>query len=450
MHNKQFKSIINIILFTILLLWNTYQPLVADDFGRAYADVLKNNNLLSTIHHQYYTWTGRISAEILAYFFLSKSHLNYFIPLINFINSVILVALLNVLYKLAYGRNYTNSNFVVFSLLYLIYFLLIGTFSQDFLWKTVALQYEWGLLVLLAIIWRFCQNLELKQNSTSWAIIVYTISGIFIGFYNEIYIAFVADLYITIFIVWILFKKPLRDLAKIQYIIFLLAVLISGIISIKAPGNFVRQQTYILNNHIPQYNLLIKLFMTYVQFFRYGYHIAFGVILLWIAIWTYKYRKTLPQNLLISLTFLLILLNIHILSFVEVAYYSPISGRMLIFIDSIIFLIFFKFFEYKLANVNLKYYHYCFYAFSLIIIIYVSFAYYELHKFNVMREQLIAKRVQNDLTLPKYEVNFLLKYPIYFDDITTDKNDFRNISLAKYYGLNSVTSTDMQTHPGGI
>jgi hypothetical protein len=264
------------------------------------------------------------------------------------------------------------------------------------------------------------------------------LSGIFIGFYNEIYIAFVADLYLSTFIVWIIFKKPLRDLMKMQYIVFLLAVLIAGIISIKAPGNFKRQQTYLLSGQIPNSGILVKFLMTYVQFFRYGYHVAFGFILLWIGIWTYKSRKILPHNLTITLTFLLVLVNIHILSFVGIAYYSPISGRMLLIMDSIIFLTLFIFFQYKLRQFDFGNYKLLFYGFGLILIAYVSIAYYQLHQFSLRREQFIANNTQENLTVPKYCPNRLLKYPVYFDDINEDKNGFKNTGFATYYNRTSV------------
>src|SRR6185437_7378080 len=433
------RKFINFALFAIFLLWNWYQPLISDDFGRVSNDVLKNGTLFSVLQHSYYNWNGRLSAEILANVLFSKSYLNYFIPLINIVNSLALVAILNLLYELACGKKNNQENkFGVFSLLYLAYFILIGTFAQDFLWKTIILQYAWGALLLLTIIWRFYLNLEIKQNSPWWSILLYGLSGIFIGFYNEIYIAFVADLYLSTFIVWLIFKKPVRDLLKTQYIVFLLAVLIAGIISIKAPGNFKRQQTYFLNGHIPHYGVLVKFLMTYVQFFRYGYHVAFGVILLWIGIWTYKSCRIIPHNLTITLTLLLILINIHILSFVGIAYYSPISGRMLLIMDSVIFLTFFIFFQYKLRQFDFGNYKFLFYGFSLILIAYVSIAYYQLHKFNSMREQFIVNNTQQDLVVPKYCPNKLLKYTVYFDDINEDKNGFKNTGFATYYNRTSV------------
>lgn len=434
------QSIINFMLFVIFLLWNWYQPMVADDFVRASLDVLKHGTLFITVYNSYYHWTGRFSAEILADVLFSKTYLKYFIPLINIINSLVLIGILNLLYKFASGKNAKMNKLGLFSLLYLTYFILIGTFAQDFLWKTVAIQYAWGALVLLIVIWKFYLNLTTKENSSWWQILLYALGGIFIGFYNEIYIAFVADLYLSIFIVWLIFKKPLRNLLKIQYFVFIFAVLIAGAISIRAPGNFLRQQTYLLSGQIPHYNILSKFLMTYVQFFRYGYHIVFAFFLVWIGIWTYKSRKILPHNLVIVLTFLFILLNVHILSFVGVAYYSPISGRMLLLMDSIIFFIFLKFFQYKLKPINIKNYNFLFYSVCLMLIIYISIAYLKLNKFNMKREQIIQNNTEKNLSLPIYCANILLKYPVYFDDITEDKNNFKNRALAAYHDRTSIVA----------
>jgi hypothetical protein len=437
--NNSQPFLINLGLFVIFLVWNCHQPLVADDFVRSAIDVLNNGTLFLALKNSYYGWSGRLSAEILAYVLFSKSYLSYFIPLINIVNSLVLVSILNLIYKLALGKNH-KSKLGLFSLLYLTYFILIGTFAQDFLWKTVAIQYAWGALILLTIIWKFYITLEIKQNDPWWQILLYGLGGIFIGFYNEIYIAFIADIYLSVFIVYIVFKKPLYNLIKTQYIIFLLAVVICGIISIKAPGNFLRQQTYLSKGNILHYGILSKVFMTYVQFFRYGYHIVFAFILLWIGISTYRNRKIIPHKLVITLSFLLILLNIHILSFVEVAYFSPISGRMLLIMDSIIFLTFFKFFHYKLRNFDIEKYNYFFYNIGLIIIAYVTISYYQLYKFNLKREKILKNNAAANLAVPRNCTNIILKYPVYFDDITENKKDFRNIGFAAFYGKKSIVT----------
>ena len=447
------KTINNIILFSIFLLWNFCQPLVADDLGRASADVLHNHTLSTSLVNDFNLWTGRLTAQLMVYLLFSNSYASYLTPLINVLNSTFLVMIFNLLYRLVFAHNYQSLKFWLLTTLYIGYFVAIGTFSQDFLWKTVAIQYAWGLLLLLVVIWQFYLNI-ITPIQTKWLeIVFYIFAGVFIGFYNEVYIAFIISLYLTTVIIWHIFKRPWHNLLQARYIIFFIATLIASIVSITAPGNFVRRQTYLIDHNIDvhAYSFITKIFMTYIQFFRYGYHVLIAIVLMWIGVWTYKRRKILPRSFVILITFLMVLLNLNILSFVEVAYYSPIAGRMLIFIDSIIFLILFRFFYLKLqpkvqsaGAQNIKKWKYLFYGFSVLLFVYISFAYLSLYQFDVQRSSLIVKNKNagnKDIIVPAYCKNKILKYPVYFDDIKPDKNNPTNKSFAECHGLNSISTT---------
>jgi hypothetical protein len=437
---------INSLLFSLFLIWNFCQPLTADDYLFTFLDVIHNNSLWKTISLNYFNWTGRSSAVFLVDVLLGASYLVYTLPLINILNSIIAVLTLNLIYKLIWGSEYKPVKLWVVCVLYIAAYTAIGTFSQDFLWKTVAIQYLYGFCLLLFIFWRFYLNLNSKATTSFVSLFFYCIAGIFIGFYNEIYVALVCGVYLSAIIIWYIYKKPWAQLIQTRYIIFLTAVLISGVISIMAPGNTVRRTTYLSQIHDTHYNIITKFLMTYVQFFRYGYHVVIGVILFYVSIWTYKNRKIIPQGTLEYISFLLILLNIHILSFVGIAYYSPIAGRMLLLMDSIIFILLYKFFcirfqllyivrpSIKPLNGATRVIKYCFFGFSIILFTYISLSYYKLHQFILQREYFIdikynSNHNDTNFVLPQLDLNMILKYPVYFDTMRTHDKEFINLYL---------------------
>lgn len=420
--------------FFILFLWNYLQPLTADDYGYSITDALYQGKLINVIYHRYFTWSGRISADILVFSVLAQHSIKYMLPIINLLNSVALFGIIYVLCKFSCGNKVKLKHFYYIGILYIAYFVIIHTFAQDFLWKTVAIQYAWGMCLLLIVMWRFYQDWRSPVAPNKIYLLYLLVFGTLIGLYNEIFVAFVGALYLAGLITCYIFdKNKIRALIRANYMIFLLGVMIGGLILVVAPGNYARQETYLPSHHInsTSYGFLAKIAMTYVRFFRYGYHVLFAFLLIFIGISTYKKRHTMPRELLVSITFLLTLLNLHILSFVEVAYYSAISGRMLILMDSIIFMIFIKYILWRTRLFELVLHNYV-WTLGVFLLIYVSFSYYKLHQFIVKQQEQITQNTQ--VKLSQLELNRVLRYVIYFDQKRTDDKTF-----SRYYldnGLN--------------
>ena len=174
--------------------------------------------------------------------------------------------------------------------------------------------------------------------------------------------------------------------------------------------------------------ILTKLIMTYVQFCRYGYHVLIVLIFIGMGYWLVKKRKLVSLNDMKHIVFLFILLNLNILSFFEVAYYSPIAGRMLVCVDSIIFCIIVKFIiiynevnSFKvLYKIKLKY----FYLLLSLLVILVTYAYYNVHLFILNKQMDISRGVVDSKKFVEYKSNFIFNYIVYFDNERTFTTDF--------------------------
>ena len=445
MQDKQKIFYLSLGLFAVMLLWQFLQPFMDDDYWAAAFDVLVNHNILKTLHDRYYDNNGRMFAEWLKFVFESKSYLWFFYPLVKIVTSIVIVITVNLVYQYLFAKEYRFWRYYITTSGFILFYIASGWFAQDFIWYTVAMQYAWGFCVMLWLGLVFYQDYQ-QDQSASWSqLVLYVILGFLTGLYHEMYIAFIVNVVATAIIITWLFKLDWQRLLKVQYFCFIIPCLLSGIFLVIAPGNFVRRAGFLAHTtNVIHYGLLMKIAMTYVRFFRYGYHVVAGVLLAFIGIYLYKKRSTLPRSLLIFMTFFLILLNLHILSFFMVAYCVAISGRMNIFIDFILYLLFAKMLYFIIEQ---KYYMLSnkfkifWVGVSFLVIIWVSYSYLLLYQFYQERFKLIeiakSKHIQ-DLIVPPYCESSFFRWPVHFEDITPDKNLLPNFGIADYFAIRSI------------
>jgi len=437
-----------LIFFLVILWWNYCQPLTADDYSYAFTNSLSRGNLIHDITNRYLTWSGRISADFLVLLLLNQQTLNFMLPLVNALSALAVVFILHYLTIILYGRQYKLSNASLVSAIYIIFFVASATYAQNFMWKTVAIQYGWGMALVLGLIVNHylpscpkysVANTYIMRGGYFLSLLFYAISGVFIGLYNEIYVAFIIAFFTSCMLVSWQFKLSFNWLRNWRLWIFLLALTIAGIVSICAPGNFIRRATYFANSSVgaAHYGYLYKIFMTYVQFFRYGYHVIFALVIVYVIVWLLRNRQKIIRHDYIMLNFLILLLNLQILSFVEVAYYSPIAGRMLIFIDTTLFLILYKFLQIRyhpnnlISKVSLGKY-YLPHALLLVVCVVLTTSYYQFHQFIIKRQSMVTAAVNEISHQPladdyKASLNPLVRYIVYFDTMRTSDYDFTHL-----------------------
>lgn len=177
-------SLLNILILTGIglsfLFLNFCQPIFADDFGRLSVSALTRGDLLNIVFSRYMSWTGRISAEFLVYLLFNKDHILISLFLIDTLNSIFFTIFVALSFKITTDNKYKlySKQFVCF-LFFFCYVFLYSGFIGNALWKTVAIQYFLG-IVLLAGFYYFV----FIKNRSSMLFSLFT--GLFIGVYNEI------------------------------------------------------------------------------------------------------------------------------------------------------------------------------------------------------------------------------------------------------------------------
>ncbi|WP_267906279.1 DUF6056 family protein [Francisella philomiragia] len=108
------QSILNILIISAIalgfLFLNFCQPVFADDFGRLSASALTKGNLISVVYNQYLNWTGRISAEYLAYLLFNKDHLVISLLIIDILNSILFSVFIILSFKIVTKERYRLSS----------------------------------------------------------------------------------------------------------------------------------------------------------------------------------------------------------------------------------------------------------------------------------------------------------------------------------------------------
>lgn len=225
--NKNHMIIFSI--FCIFLFINLCQPLVMDDFWLSNINALYKGTIFTNIYQDYFYWTGRVSAQIPVYLFFNKSY-PFLLGFIDLINAFAMTSLIIYLYKSVIKNEYNvcSKQFIIFLSLFLLYFFKSG-FISSATWKTGSIQYLWGLSLLVYIF----HKLHVENISQSLLSIIY---GIILGCYNE---AFFMVIFIIIFY-YIIFQITAREKLNKNTLFFFIPFIVSGVLMIIAPGNYVR------------------------------------------------------------------------------------------------------------------------------------------------------------------------------------------------------------------
>ncbi|MEY8703052.1 DUF6056 family protein [Francisella philomiragia] len=431
------QNIFNILIISAItigfLFLNFCQPIFADDFGRLSASALTKGDLISTVYSQYLNWTGRVSAEYLAYLLFNKDHLVISLFIIDILNSILFSIFVILSFKIVSKERYelSSKHFVVFFFFLSFIFLYSGVIGNA-LWKTAAIQYFWGIVLLVGYYYFVFIR---QKNSIAFSVF----AGAFIGLYNEIYLGVLAILLFAYFLDCKLGNKSINR----NLVYFFCALITGGIILTIAPGNYKRLDVLagsrsidLLQNIKFMWQLLI--YHPYVKLLH--YMIAFiGLLLIFDKNIKFK-TKLIYFAALISSLFVLTPI---------VSQYGGLNQRVLMIYYVLFFMIIFGLL-YNSKNVFIiKFIELLSKLFWLLLILllfqlWMLFSVYNsLHDYESQRQQLIRYYHEHNVKSASFPVDYRLYLDknyrfVYFDDITSNKNDWRNKGFANYYGFDSV------------
>lgn len=431
------QKVFNILIISAIglsfLFLNICQPIFADDFGRLSASALTRGNLGHIVFSQYMAWTGRISAEFLAYFLFNKDHILASLFIIDILNSIIFCIFTLLCFKIVTKDKYqlNSRQFICFLFYFCMIFLYSGVIGNA-LWKTAAIQYFWGIVLLLGYYYFIFQR---QKDSLIFSIF----TGIFIGLYNEIYVGVIVILSLAYF----LDQKLNKNIINKNIVYFFIATVVGGIILFSAPGNYKRLDILTGSRDISllqniEFMWLLLLYHPYAKLLHY---IVGGILILFFLSKNYKTSSKI-------IYFIALIISLFILTPV-VGQYGGLNQRVLMIYYIIFFLVLLLLFYNSENNFVIKLgnaLHKLFLILSILLVFQLSVifeVYISLHSYDIQRQQLMNYYHKHDIKNAEFPINYKsyidpnYKF-IYFDDITFNKNDWRNKGFASYYRFDSV------------
>ncbi|QEO59609.1 DUF6056 family protein [Francisella marina] len=422
---------ISVFIVAFFLLLNYLQPMRADDFGRANTDTLAKGLIIMvhSIQADYFTWTGRVSAQALIYFLMSKTYITLSLFIVNVVNSIAFYIFMLLTFKIVtYDRGrILSKDFAIYSFFFVFVFYQTG-FMANILWKTGAIQYFWG-LTLLTVLYYF--SIVKNKNSMMLGLFI----GSIIGLYNEIFVCVSILLCLAYFFERVLTKKVIND----TLVAFFVACGVGGIVLITAHGNYARLdhlssgvQSSLLQNvtrliseliFTPQYTLILLIMI---------------VIFLILAFTNKNFKK-------LSIVVYSAALVLSLFVLVPVAKSYDLNQRVLLIYYAIFFMAAYmqiyshsSLFVIKLyvALKKLSPIFVLLLVAQLYLIFSMSLFFYN---FEQKRDVLVEQYQHSGVTDPTLPcIVDYISPTVFIDDITPNKDLYNNQAYADFYGFKSV------------
>ncbi|MFV9924982.1 MAG: DUF6056 family protein [Francisella endosymbiont of Hyalomma scupense] len=430
---KKYFVIVIISIFTVafFLLLNYLQPLRADDFGRANTDTLAKGLIIMvhSIQVDYMTWTGRVSAQALIYLLMSKKYIGLSLFLVNLINSIAFYVFMLISFKIVTSDRgkILSKDFIVFSFFFVFVFYQTG-FIANILWKTGAIQYFWG-LTLLIIVYYF----SIVKNKSSLVLGMFV--GSIIGLYNEIFVCVSILFCLAYFFERMISKKVIND----TVVAFFLSCAIGGVILVAAPGNYARLEHISSGTHSSLLQNILRLIYEIIFTPQYTLILLVMIMVFFILVFTNKNVKKITA-IIYSVT---LLLSLFVL--VPVAKSYDLNQRVLLIYNTIFFIASYMLI-YNHSSLFINYLYRALNKLALVFVIMLIIQLYLIftislcfYKFEQKRNVLVSQYKQigiTDLTLPC--ISSYISPTVFVDDITPDKNFYNNQAYADFYGFKNV------------
>lgn len=426
--------LILICIFVMMLLLNILTPLLADDFSYSFnTDGEKLSSFLDVLDYQvthYFQWGGRTVAHTIAQVFLLFPKIFF-----SIMNTFVYVLLVYLIYLHSKGFN-KEEKLAILILIHFGLWFLLPVFGQTCFWLIGSCNYLWTTTLILLFLW-------IIRNSSQKESILKTIAmflfGIIVGWTNE-NTAF-GLIIITIGTLMISKKENKKTKILKHQLSGLIGSIIGFIILIIAPGNFVRSnvlkdETFII------VKLIKRVIDATLGMLNYTLPLIIVITILF-AIYIYN-RKKINSSVYVYLLggFLTIYAMVLSPTFPERAWFGVIVFFLIACLDLI----------YNLQSIYKPY------KVTLITaVIIISFLYLpeyittgkeilELNRVWSFRIEYIEKekaKGNTDIEIGSYSSQNKHN-PVYgLSDISTNKEDWPNTDIAKYFQIKSIKSNGL-------
>ncbi|MED7789395.1 DUF6056 family protein [Francisella sp. 19X1-34] len=404
----KFKIIaIQVVIFGFFFCLNSWMPISYDDILRANINALYNHQIINNIVHDYYHWTGRISAQFLVYFFFNKN-IPQLITTVNILNALAFNVFISALFKIATKdkKSFLSKEFLVFVILLLLYFYS-DELIRNYLWKTVGLQYFWGMTLISLAVYKI-----FIKNNLGICFAVFT--GIVIGLYNEEFVSVCFILLVSL----VCYQKYNKLEINRNVLIMIVCLVVAGIICVFAPGNFERSAT----QHRFYYLYALSTFIGVLPF----------ALLSFVSTQVCK-SFTLVQKKIIHTIIILLLISSLFWFVFSISSRTTLIYTFIFFIPISVFITSQGFIE-KFTNIKM-------FLLVTVLVMWISIMMYTmfaLHEKYQNRVKIIVENQDKSICVPLIRP-YIKKVVLYqdFNSTTNLTNYYKD--YAKFYNLKSVT-----------
>ena len=432
MKNKITKKQITIVIFSVIFIFmfvlNFLTPLIADDFSYSFGADGRIKNLYDIYNKQvdhYFTWGGRTVAHTIAQIFLLFPKIIFSIA-----NTFAYVLLIYLIYRIARGKS-EDKPILVIAINLLLWFVL-PVFGQTCLWLIGSCNYLWTTDIILIFILKYMENKPTKRKILS--MILMFLLGIIAGWTNEN----TAVGAIFIVVASLFFMKKSKVKLEKWHISGAVGIVIGFILLIVAPGNYARNELFVDNTSVivKWIYRAVNYSISFVDILK--PLILFTIILVTINIY---YKKKIEKNVIVYLIAAVLTVYSMLLSptFPERAWfgviiYAIIADMYLLYnVDKLN-----KVYTYIIADVVLVFLTlYCGQYLN------TALGIKELKStWNSRINYIESEKANNDfnvkveryVTLDKHNPNYKL------EDIAADEGTWPNNDIAKFFGIQEISS----------
>jgi len=426
-----------IVLFFLML--NIYTPLIADDFSYSIGVNSIGDIFISQFNH-YFNWGGRSVAHFFAQFWLLVGK-----PIFNIANAFI-YGFFIFLVKFHIIGSFKKFNPLLFLLINISFWLFVPLWGQNFLWLTGSCNYLWTSTIILF----FLAPFRVKYDNPNFKLciplsILFMFIGVLSGWSNENSGAAV----LFFLIIYFLYKISNKNKLSLFEILGAIGFLIGFLLLIAAPGNYVRAE-FIKQSNIDLANtpfllILIKRFLN-ITSILYDNN---GILLIGISIFLgfdlvyYKKQKLHLFSYLYAFSAIAGAYSMLLSPSFPLRAFFIITVFSIILLGNLLFQI-----ELKIPDIVKRYFS----IIIILIIIHLSFSFITATK-GVMGvyfrwydriEYINQEKEKGVLDIEVKIIPTHNKKTALYDlsDVTADKEDWPNTSIATYFGISSIKSND--------
>lgn len=423
------------VIFLVIASFLKLTPFLLDDFCYG-ADTPSFSDIIPAEINQYFGWTGRSVAHIIARFLLLCD------PVVHiFFTALIFIGIILSMLVLVHGRAWKEKTdmFQVVLLFFLLWFS-VPKFGQVFFWRVGSANYAWtGFLILVCMAeYRLLLDCTEKILAFSWPRIVYlSCLGLLAGWTNE-NTGIIPLLFATGVLLYLHYGRKVAIPARIFVPVALIGV--GYLCMILAPGNYLRlqQPSFEWFRTTPAYLRLLPFLHTVMQgYLKFSLTTALllGTFVLLFRFFRKDRKRTWTPPLVIYAVFVLF-------AFMSTAafFFSPHvplrawSGICLLLIVALCawYVAYSELFPYKKALL------------TVMIVLLVGSISYNLRIFyknaciDEVRTSILANAAGKEVAIPPYGEEKNRYFFIGDGGVNDDPEYWVNRCIARYYGLPCV------------